>query len=148
DPPDHAGQPGQHHQGPQALEAHAGPGRPGPGGHGYPLAPVPPGSLPRLPQGRPPGQEATQGPGPVVTPPQEPELREPDLPRTAKVRKQALRTGWTTGTCASAAATAAATALSTGEIQRTVSIGLPGGQRVSFPVDDCTVTPGEKAQAV
>ena len=43
----------------------------------------------------------------------DPELREPDLPRTAKVRKQALRTGWTTGTCASAAAKAATTALDT-----------------------------------
>ena len=70
----------------------------------------------------------------------DPELREPDLPRTAKVRKQALRTGWTTGTCAAAAAKAATTALRTGEIQRTVEIGLPSGQRVRFPVDTCTVT--------
>jgi len=74
-----------------------------------------------------------------VTSPGEPELREPDLPRTAKVRKQGLRTGWTTGTCASAAAKAAATALSTGEIQRTVEVGLPAGQRVEFPVAACTV---------
>ena len=59
-----------------------------------------------------------------------PELREPDLPRTAKVRGQALRTGWTTGTCAAAAAKAAATALRTGEVQRTVEIALPSGQRV------------------
>ena len=66
----------------------------------------------------------------------DPELREPDLPRTAKVRKQALRTGWTTGTCAAAAAKAATTALHTGEIQRTVEIGLPSGQRVRFPVDE------------
>jgi len=79
---------------------------------------------------------------------QDPELREPDLPRTAKVRKQALRTGWTTGTCASAAAKAATTALDTGEIQVTVEVGLPDGQRVRFPVDECTLTRGEQAQAV
>ena len=78
----------------------------------------------------------------------DPELREPDLPRTAKVRKQALRTGWTTGTCAAAAAKAAATALRTGEIQPTVEIGLPSGQRVRFGVDSCTLTPGSKAEAV
>ena len=70
-----------------------------------------------------------------------PELREPDLPRTAKVRGQALRTGWTTGTCAAAAAKAAATALRTGEVQRTVEIPLPSGQRVRFPVDSCTLVP-------
>ncbi len=77
----------------------------------------------------------------------DPELREPDLPRTAKVRKQALRTGWTTGTCAAAAAKAATTALQTGEIQRTVEIGLPSGQRVWFPVDSCT-TSATRAEAV
>ncbi len=78
---------------------------------------------------------------------EEPELLEPDLPRTAKVRKQALRTGWTTGTCAAAAAKAAVTALSTGEIQRSVEIGLPSGQRVRFEVDACTLSPGEPRQA-
>jgi cobalt-precorrin-5B (C1)-methyltransferase len=82
-----------------------------------------------------------------VTQREEPELLEPDLPRTAKVRKQALRTGWTTGTCAAAAAKAAVTALSTGEIQRSVEIGLPSGQRVRFEVDACTLSPGEPRQA-
>jgi cobalt-precorrin-5B (C1)-methyltransferase len=75
------------------------------------------------------------------TSPAEPELREPDLPRTAKVRKQALRTGWTTGTCAAAAAKAAVTALAAGQVQETVEIGLPSGRRVRFPVTACTLTP-------
>jgi cobalt-precorrin-5B (C1)-methyltransferase len=83
-----------------------------------------------------------------VTPRENPELLEPDLPRTAKVRKQALRTGWTTGTCAAAAAKAATAALHTGEIQTSVEIALPSGQRVRFPVDRCTLTPTEKAEAV
>ncbi|HEY1323129.1 MAG TPA: cobalt-precorrin-5B (C(1))-methyltransferase, partial [Streptosporangiaceae bacterium] len=78
----------------------------------------------------------------------DPELREPNLPRTAKVRKQALRTGWTTGTCASAAAKAAAATLDTGEMQDTVEVGLPDGRRVSFPVDECTLIPGQEAGAV
>jgi cobalt-precorrin-5B (C1)-methyltransferase len=76
-----------------------------------------------------------------------PEIREPDLPRTAKVRAKALRTGWTTGTCAAAAAKAAVTALDTGEVQRSVEIGLPSGQRVRFPVDGCRVPPPD-AEAV
>jgi cobalt-precorrin-5B (C1)-methyltransferase len=78
---------------------------------------------------------------------QDPELREPDLPRTAKVRKTALRTGWTTGTCASAAAKAATTALDTGQIQHAVEVALPDGQRVSFPVDACTLSENQ-AEAV
>ena len=77
----------------------------------------------------------------------EPELIEPDLPRTAKVRKQALRTGWTTGTCAAAAAKAAVTTLASGEIQQSVEIGLPSGRRVRFPVDACTLTESQ-AEAV
>ncbi len=64
-----------------------------------------------------------------------PELREPDLPRTAKVRPKALRTGWTTGTCASAAAKAAAQLLATGETPAWVEVGLPSGQRVTFAVE-------------
>ncbi|MBV9379996.1 MAG: cobalt-precorrin-5B (C(1))-methyltransferase [Streptosporangiaceae bacterium] len=76
-----------------------------------------------------------------------PELREPDLPRTARVRKRALRTGWTTGSCAAAAAKAAVTALDAGQLQRSVEIGLPAGQRVRFAVDSCTLE-GETAEAV
>ncbi len=46
-----------------------------------------------------------------------------------------LRTGWTTGTCASAAAKAAAQALVTGIAPADVTVGLPGGRRVTFPVE-------------
>src|SRR6266699_6277104 len=67
----------------------------------------------------------------------EPELTEPDLPRTAKVRPKALRTGWTTGTCASAAAKAATTALRDQATQERVEIGLPSGRRVEFAVESC-----------
>ncbi|MGH3341789.1 MAG: cobalt-precorrin-5B (C(1))-methyltransferase [Carbonactinosporaceae bacterium] len=65
-----------------------------------------------------------------------PALREPDLPRTAKVRQQALRTGWTTGTCASAAAKAA-TALRDQAPQDVVEVALPSGCRVTFAVESC-----------
>jgi len=63
-----------------------------------------------------------------------PELREPDLPRTAKVRPRALRTGWTTGTCASAAAKAACLLLVDGTPPRWVEVALPSGRRVTFAV--------------
>ncbi len=79
---------------------------------------------------------------------QPPELREPDLPRTAKVRTRALRTGWTTGTCASAAAKAAALLLATGEPQPAVEVALPSGRRVTFATDRCELLPGGKAEAV
>jgi cobalt-precorrin-5B (C1)-methyltransferase len=77
----------------------------------------------------------------------EPELREPDLPRTARVRPKALRTGWTTGTCASAAAKAAAQLLATGEAPRWVEVGLPSGRRVTFAVHE-TAWDGDHARAV
>jgi len=50
-----------------------------------------------------------------------------------------LRTGWTTGTCASAAAKAALIALTTGTAPTEVDVALPGGRRVVFPVE--TVQP-------
>ncbi|SCL35189.1 cobalt-precorrin-5B (C1)-methyltransferase [Micromonospora nigra] len=77
----------------------------------------------------------------------EPPLREPDLPRTAKVRPTALRTGWTTGACATAAAKAATTALLTGVAQTEVEIALPAGRRVRFPVARCDVA-RDRAEAV
>jgi cobalt-precorrin-5B (C1)-methyltransferase len=46
-----------------------------------------------------------------------------------------LRTGWTTGTCASAAAKAAAIGLVTGDAPTEVEVGLPGGRRVTFTVE-------------
>lgn len=78
---------------------------------------------------------------------QPPELREPDLPRTAKVRHRALRTGWTTGACAAAAAKAATSALVTQQPQHEVEIALPSGRRVVFAVDECTFGP-DRAEAV
>ncbi len=49
--------------------------------------------------------------------------------------KTGLRTGWTTGTCASAAAKGAAIELVTGTCPETVQVALPGGRRVRFPVE-------------
>jgi cobalt-precorrin-5B (C1)-methyltransferase len=46
-----------------------------------------------------------------------------------------LRTGWTTGTCASAAAKAGAIGLTTGSAPFDVKVQLPNGERVAFPVD-------------
>jgi cobalt-precorrin-5B (C1)-methyltransferase len=46
-----------------------------------------------------------------------------------------LRTGWTTGTCASAAAKAATIGLASGLAPIKIEVGLPGGNRVSFPVE-------------
>ena len=77
----------------------------------------------------------------------EPELREPDLPRTAKVRTGPLRSGWTTGTCSAAAAKAATTALLTQQPQSTVEVVLPAGRRVRFDVERCDVDDA-RAEAV
>lgn len=80
------------------------------------------------------------------------ELREPDLPRTAKVARRSLRPGWTTGTCAAAAAKAATAALLSGQPQTRVEVGLPRtGRRVAFAVERCTLSPepgGRWAEAV
>jgi len=60
---------------------------------------------------------------------------EPELSPEVAERTSGLRTGWTTGTCASAAAKAAAMGLCTGLRPDTVEVGLPAGQRVTFPVE-------------
>ncbi|WP_046472251.1 cobalt-precorrin-5B (C(1))-methyltransferase [Allosalinactinospora lopnorensis] len=86
--------------------------------------------------------------GPGAEPDTGPELREPDLPRTAKVRQKALRTGWTTGTCASAAAKAAAQTLATGRAVDVVEVALPSGRRVTFAPERCEVVSAARAEAV
>ena len=75
------------------------------------------------------------------------ELREPDLPRTAKVRRGPLRSGWTTGTCSAAAARAATTALITQQAQTHVDVVLPDERLVGFDVERCEVAP-DRAEAV
>jgi cobalt-precorrin-5B (C1)-methyltransferase len=75
------------------------------------------------------------------------ELREPSLPRTAKVRTGPLRSGWTTGTCSSAAAKAAALALRDQQPVTDVDVALPSGQRVSFAVEECAFS-ADQARAV
>lgn len=91
---------------------------------------------------------APVGPAPHAPRPDGPALREPDLPRTAKTRPKALRTGWTTGTCASAAARAAALHLATGRPQRWVEVALPSGRRVTFAVDRATELRPGRTEAV
>ncbi|KAB2347428.1 cobalt-precorrin-5B (C(1))-methyltransferase [Actinomadura rudentiformis] len=81
--------------------------------------------------------------------PNETPLREPDLPRTMKVRQKALRTGWTTGSCASAAAKAATLLLRGEDLPGYVEIALPSGNRVTFKVEDTVVdATRDRARAV
>jgi cobalt-precorrin-5B (C1)-methyltransferase len=68
----------------------------------------------------------------VSQPPHEPPL----APEVA--RAKGLRTGWTTGTCASAAAKAAVIGLLEGRPPAEVEVGLPAGQRVRFAVTNAT----------
>jgi cobalt-precorrin-5B (C1)-methyltransferase len=52
--------------------------------------------------------------------------------REAQLKRSGLRSGWTTGACATAATTAAYAALLTGEFPDPVTITLPRGQQPSF----------------
>lgn len=52
--------------------------------------------------------------------------------REAQLKRTGLRSGWTTGACATAGTTAAYTALLTGEFPDPVTITLPKGQQPSF----------------
>ena len=83
-----------------------------------------------------------------MEPPEGPELREPDLPRTMKVKGRALRTGWTTGTCSAAAAKAASIALSGGQPPKDVDTPLPGGARTTLAVESCEVASGQAIAVV
>ncbi len=56
-----------------------------------------------------------------------------------------MRTGWTTGTCASAAAKAAVAGLVGGGVPESVDVALPAGQRVTFDIVDSR--PGDPAVA-
>src|SRR5439155_2932722 len=84
--------------------------------------------------------------GPVMSGHATNEPVEPELSPEVAERTSGLRTGWTTGTCASAAAKAAAIGLCTGVRPETVEVGLPGGERVMFPVE--TGPSGEPFEAV
>ncbi len=50
-----------------------------------------------------------------------------------------LRTGFTTGACATAAAKAALTALLSGEEQNSVKFSIPDGEVFTLPVQDCVI---------
>lgn len=62
---------------------------------------------------------------------------EPSLPASMRNRQEGLRSGWTTGTCASAAAKAAVLTLVTGHPVTSVEVALPFGDRVFFAVERC-----------
>ena len=64
--------------------------------------------------------------------------RESDYSRPT-VKRRGMRTGYTTGACASAAAKAATLALLTGEPVREVTIRLPIGKNVSFAIHRCEI---------
>ncbi len=78
-----------------------------------------------------------------------PELREPNLPASARrVATGKLRRGWTTGSCSAAAAKAAALLLRDGDPPDEVEIPLPrGDQRPTFAVERCALD-GAAAVAV
>lgn len=59
-----------------------------------------------------------------------------------------LRTGYTTGTCATAATKAALTALLTNEIQSEVSITLPNGEWIRIPIHATKITDNEASSIV
>ena len=72
-----------------------------------------------------------------------PELREPNLPASARRVTKGLRRGWTTGTCAAAAAKAACVLVETGVAPQHVEVPLARGeQRPTLPVERCSLVDG------
>ncbi|WP_037911204.1 cobalt-precorrin-5B (C(1))-methyltransferase [Actinacidiphila yeochonensis] len=67
--------------------------------------------------------------------------------RSAQLKHTGLRSGWTTGACATAAATAAYTALLTGEFPDPVTITLPRGHTPAFALAVERLTVRETANA-
>ncbi|MGF1430212.1 cobalt-precorrin-5B (C(1))-methyltransferase [Kitasatospora sp. LaBMicrA B282] len=67
--------------------------------------------------------------------------------RAEQLRSSGLRSGWTTGACATAATTAAYTALLTGGFPDPVSITLPKGQQPAFALAGEQLEPGRSAMA-
>jgi cobalt-precorrin-5B (C1)-methyltransferase len=58
------------------------------------------------------------------------------------VRRRGMRTGFTTGACATAAALAATRYLMSGTAIRSVTIHLPAGDDATFPIANCTLKLG------
>jgi cobalt-precorrin-5B (C1)-methyltransferase len=77
------------------------------------------------------------------------ETQGPDeLPGAPDGGARKLRTGWTTGACATAAAKAAVLGLATGVVPAEVSIVLPRGQRPVFAVEESAIGDGHAEAAV
>src|SRR4051794_31735515 len=85
----------------------------------------------------------------ATTSPPVAELREPNLPASARrVATARRRSGWTTGPGAAAAAKAAALLLRDGDPPADVEVPLPKGERrPTFPVERCERA-GDAAVAV
>jgi cobalt-precorrin-5B (C1)-methyltransferase len=64
------------------------------------------------------------------------------------VRRRGMRTGYTTGACATAAARAAAIALRTGQAVTRVTIRLPAGVDATFKIESCELAEGRVRCAV
>ena len=71
-----------------------------------------------------------------------------NVPAVRDKNKSSLRTGFTTGACATAAAAAACRALLGGDCAGRVSIRLPNGQTASFALEELTVSEDGSRAAV